>query len=55
MKELHETNSGYLKDILDDEEERLVSVLSDKLSSDDKYLFFRYVALRDIMQKIRTV
>jgi len=51
MKDLHDTNSGYLKDILDEEEERLVSALSHKLSGDDKYLFFRYIALRDIMQK----
>lgn len=53
-RKLHEDNEGYLKDILEDEEERLIKKISDRLSIEDKYLFFRYMALRDIIQEIKT-
>lgn len=54
MRKVHETNTGFYLDILEDEEERLISSLSDKLGEEDKYLFFRYIAVRDIMQEIKT-
>ncbi|OSA95598.1 UNVERIFIED_ORG: hypothetical protein B2H98_10750 [Clostridium botulinum] len=54
MRKLHETNSGFYLDVLEDEEERLIDKLSDSLAGEDKYLFFRYVAVRDIMNKIKT-
>ncbi|MGN2368967.1 hypothetical protein ACTFJW_02775 [Clostridium cagae] len=54
MRKLHETNSGFYLDVLEDEEERLIDKLSDSLVGEDRYLFFRYVAVRDIMNKIKT-
>lgn len=53
MRKLHETNDGFHLEILEDEEERLIGKLSDHLVGEDKYLFFRYVAVRDIMNKIK--
>ncbi|WP_252232741.1 MULTISPECIES: hypothetical protein [Clostridium] len=54
MRKLHETNSGFYLDVLEDEEERLIDKLSDILVGEDRYLFFRYVAVRDIMHEIKT-
>lgn len=52
-RKVHETNTGFYMDILEDEEERLISKLSDRLGEEEKYLFFRYIAVRDIMEKIK--
>ncbi len=55
MSKLHETNNEFYLDILEEEEERIINRLSENLNGKDKYLFFRYVAVRDIIQEIKIV
>lgn len=49
----YKTDDEYLLDILEDEEERLLGKLTNILSSENKYLFYKYVSVRDLMDDIK--
>ncbi|WP_238917281.1 hypothetical protein [Clostridium sp. YIM B02555] len=53
MPKIHDTDEQYILDVLNDEEERLLAELGNELPGNYKYLFFRYVSLRDFMEKIK--
>lgn len=47
---IYKSNNDYLLDILKDEEERLADKLGDILCGEIKYLFNRYISVRDIIE-----
>lgn len=46
-------NSDYILDVLEEEEEKLINKLGGALSEETKYLFYRYVSVRDVIEKIK--
>lgn len=50
---LYNTDKEYLIDILEDEEERLISYLSEELQEKHKYNFYRFIAVTDMLRKIK--
>lgn len=52
-KKNYETDDKYLLEILEDEEERLLGKLTNILSNETKYLFYKYVSVRDLMEDIK--
>lgn len=52
-KRIYETDNDYILDVLEDEEERLLKELTNLLSGKTKYLFYKYVSVRDTMEDIK--
>ncbi len=53
QERIYKTDNDYILDVLEDEEERLLKELGIKLYEDAKYLFYRYVSVRDTMEDIK--
>jgi hypothetical protein len=54
MKKTYETDNDYILEVLEDEEERLINKLIDRLPEKTRYLFFRYLAVRDAIEKVKS-
>ena len=54
MEKLYETDNDYILDILEEEEERLMDVLIEMLPQKVRYLFFRYLAVRNMKEKLKS-
>jgi hypothetical protein len=52
-KKTYETDNDYILDILQDEEERLMDELIEILPEETRYLFFRYLAVKDAIEEVR--
>ena len=53
-KKIYKTKNDYILDILEDEEERLIDKLGEILSDETKYLFYRYISVRDSIDDIKS-
>jgi len=53
MEKTYKTDSDYILDILEDEEERLMNELGSILSEETRYLFYRYISVRDTIENIK--
>lgn len=54
MKEkTYEANSDYIRDVLEDEEGRLMDKLIDALPEETRYLFFRYLAVKETIEEVK--
>lgn len=47
------TRKEYILDVLEDERKRLLEDLNVKLSEETRYLFFRYISVKDEIAKIK--
>lgn len=54
MKRLYESNDEYIVDVLEEEEERLILKIWDRLNQEEQYLFSRYLAVRDKIEELKT-
>lgn len=54
MKKNYETDDDYILDVLEDEEERLMDELIEVLPEKTRYLFLRYLAVKDTIEKIKS-
>ncbi|AQS10547.1 hypothetical protein CLOBY_26920 [Clostridium saccharobutylicum] len=52
-KKTHETDEDYILDVLEDEEERLMDKLIEILPEKTRYSFFRYLSVKDTINKIK--
>lgn len=52
-RKLYETDNDYILDVLEEEEERLMSKLIEVLPEKTRYLFFRYLAVKNKVEKIK--
>jgi len=50
----YKTNNDYILDILEDEEGRLIDKLGEILSEETRYLFYRYISVRDTINHIKS-
>lgn len=50
---IHEKDEEYILDILKEEEEKLTIKLGIDLNDYDRYLFFRYICVRDTIDKLK--
>jgi hypothetical protein len=53
-KKNYETDNDYILDVLEDERERLMNKLIEILPEKTRYLFFRYLAVKDEMEKVKS-
>ena len=53
-KNFYKTNNEYLIDILEDEEERLIAQITENLPDKIRYLFYRYIAVKDTIEEIKS-
>lgn len=53
MEKTYKTDSDYILDILDEEEERLLEQLGELLSDETKYLFYRYISVINTIRKLK--
>jgi hypothetical protein len=51
---IYQTDNEYLIDILEDEEERLIDKLGGILPIEIRCLFYRYIAVKDTIEKIKS-
>ncbi|WP_164468668.1 hypothetical protein [Clostridium botulinum] len=51
---LYETDNDYILDVLEDEKERLMNKLIDVLPEKMRYLFFRYLAVKDKIGELKS-
>lgn len=54
MKKIYETDNDYILDVLEDEAERLMDKLIEILPEKTRYLFFRYLAVKDTIERIKS-
>lgn len=54
MEENYKTDSDYILDVLQDEEERLLEQLAEHLSDECKYLFYKYISVVNIIRKLKS-
>lgn len=54
MEKLYETDNDYILDILEEEEERLMDALIEMLPQKVRYLFFRYLAVKNMKEKLKS-
>jgi hypothetical protein len=52
---IYETNNDYILDVLEDEEEKLIDKLGEILTKESKYLFYRYMAVRQQIDCIKSI
>lgn len=53
MEKTYENNEDYILDVLEEEEERLIKKLGSILPEETKYLFYRYISVRDVLDEIK--
>ncbi|WP_297425837.1 hypothetical protein [Clostridium sp.] len=53
-KKSYETDNDYILDVLQDEEEILMDKLIEILPEKTRYLFFRYLAVKDTIEEIKS-
>ncbi|MBN7576043.1 hypothetical protein C1H57_12360 [Clostridium sp. 2-1] len=53
-RNIYKTNNEYILDVLEEEEERLLDILGSILIGEDKYLFYRYISIRDTIDDIKS-
>jgi hypothetical protein len=53
-KRIYKTNEDYILDVLEEEEERLLERLGEILPEEIRYLFYRYISIKDTINKIRS-
>lgn len=51
---IYESDNEYILDVLEDEEERLREELGEIVCAKIKYLFYRYISVRDTMEDIKS-
>lgn len=54
MGKTYEIDSDYILDILEDEEERLFDKLGGILSEETRYLFYKYISVRDTIENMKS-
>lgn len=52
VKKNYKTNDDYILDVLQDEEEKLLDKLGEILPEETKYLFYKYLAIKETIQKL---
>lgn len=54
MERNYEIDSDYIFDVLEEEEERLMDELIEMLPEKPRYLFFRYLAVKNTKENIKS-
>ncbi len=54
MEKIYKKNIEYILDVLEEEEERLIDKLGESLPYEVKYLFYRYISVRDTIEDMKS-
>ncbi len=49
----YKIDDNYILDVLEDEEEKLLEKLGEILSEETRYLFYRYISVKDTIRKMK--